>query len=147
MNTTSFSAEFTVPQSPEQVFAAVTRVRDWWSEQIEGDSAAAGDEFVFSDEGIRHARFRLTEVVPGRRMVWQVVDSYLTFVDDHDEWTGTRVIFDLTSGTDGTTLRLTHEGLLPAVECYDACSLGWTACLHSIRELTVTGRSQTGPRT
>ena len=49
MNTTSFSAEFTVSQPPEQVFAAVTRVRDWWSEQIEGDSAAPGDEFVFSD--------------------------------------------------------------------------------------------------
>jgi uncharacterized protein YndB with AHSA1/START domain len=146
MNQPSFTAEFTVKETPDQVFEAVTRVSDWWTETIEGRSAQAGDEFTFRDEGIRFATFRLTEVEPGRRMVWEVLDSYLNFVDDHGEWTGTRVIFDLQGGRDGTTLHFTHEGLLSTVECYDACSTGWGMCMSSIKRLITTGESQTGPK-
>ncbi len=73
-------------------------------------------------------------------------DSELVFVEDRDEWTGTRVIFDITADGDATTLHFTHEGLLPAVECYDACSDGWSRCMRSLEQLIVTGRSQTGPK-
>lgn len=146
MNQPSFTTEFTVPHPPEQVFHAATRVSDWWSETVEGSSAELGDEFTFRDEGIRYATFRLTEVEPGRRMVWTVLDSYLNFVDDYDEWNGTRVIFEIAGSPDGTTLRFTHEGLRPAVECYDACSTGWGMCMSSLQRLITTGQSQTGQR-
>ena len=60
-------------------------------------------------------------------MVWHVVDSYLTFIDDRDEWTDTNVVFDITATPDGTTLHFTHEGLTAAEsECFEACSRGWT---------------------
>lgn len=146
MSKPSYTTEFTVTESPERVYRAVASVRDWWTETIEGSTTDLGDEFVFSDAGIRFARFHIAEAVPGRRMVWEVRDSYLTFVDDHDEWTGTRVIFEVTESSGETTLHFTHEGLRPAVECYDACSRGWGACMHSIKKLITTGVSQTGPK-
>ncbi len=146
MSNPSYTDGFTVTETPERVFAGVTDVRNWWTETIEGDTGQQGDTFVFRDAGIRFARFRLTEVIPGQRVVWTVEDSELVFVDDRDEWTGTKVIFDITTGNGTTTLHFTHDGLLPSVECYEACSTGWSGCMRSLEQLIVTGESQTGPK-
>ncbi|MGV9784908.1 SRPBCC family protein [Nocardia farcinica] len=151
-NTEYLTATMSVRRTPAEVFAAVTNVRGWWNENIIGATAAPGDEFVFTDDiryagetakeksGIRFARFRLTEVVPGARMVWQVVDSCLTFVDDRTEWTDTTVVFDLTATAEGTTLHFTHEGLTAESECFEACSRGWTFYItKSLPQLIGTG--------
>ncbi len=153
--TGNLTATVTVPpQPPEQVFGAITDVRGWWSENLIGNSAALHDEFVFTDDseyagqtarssnGIRYARFRLTEVVPGRRMVWHVVDCHLNFVADHREWADTHVVFDLAPTPEGTTVHFTHEGGLTAAEseCFDACSRGWTFYItRSLPDLIATG--------
>lgn len=150
------TATVSVNHTPEEVFAAITDVRGWWNENIIGNTAALHDEFVFTDDtryageaarskdGIRYARFRLTEVVPGQRMVWHVVDSYLTFVEDQNEWTDTHVIFTLELAPEGTTVRFTHEGLTAAEsECFEACSRGWTFYItQSLPELIETGTGQ-----
>jgi uncharacterized protein YndB with AHSA1/START domain len=159
-NTEYLTATMTVDQTPEQVFEAITNVRGWWSENLIGHTAAAQDEFVFTDdtqyagetarehkEGIRFARFELTEVVPGRRMVWHCVDSDLTFIDERDEWTDTNVVFDITTDARGTTLHFTHEGLTAAEsECFEACSRGWTFYItKSLPQLITTGAGQPMP--
>lgn len=139
-NTEHLTATMTVENSPEEVFAAISRVRDWWSENLIGNSANLHDEFVFTDDsaypgetvreandGIRFARFQVIEAVPGKRMVWHVVDSDLTFIDDRDEWTDTNVVFDITTDGAATTLHFRHEGLTAAKSaCFEACSQGWT---------------------
>lgn len=155
-NTEYLTATMTVDQTPDEVFEAITNVRGWWSENLIGDSAALRDEFVFTDDsayageaartrtGIRFARFQITEVVPGQRMVWHVVDSYLDFIDDHHEWTGTDVIFDITTDARGTTLHFTHKGLTAAESaCFEACSRGWTFYVtRSLPQLIATGTGQ-----
>ena len=158
-NTEYLTATMTVDQTPEQVFEAITNVRGWWNENLVGDTAAPHDEFVFTDDsthpgeaaqartGIRFARFQLTEVVPGQRVVWHVVDSDLTFIDDRDEWTDTNVIFDITTDAQGTTLHFTHEGLTAAESaCFEACSRGWTFYItRSLPQLITTGAGQPIP--
>lgn len=142
----------TVDRTPKDVFDAVTDVRGWWSENIIGDTVALGDEFVFTDDsshpgetaqsktGMRFARFHLTEVVPGRRIVWHVVDAYLAFIDDHDEWTDTDAVFDITHDGNATTLHFAHEGITAKSACYDACSRGWTFYIsQSLPQLITTG--------
>jgi hypothetical protein len=159
-NTEYLSATMTVDQTPEEVFEAITNVRGWWSENLIGHTAAPRDEFVFTDDseyageaaktkqGIRFARFQLTEVVPGKRVVWHVVDSYLDFIDDHHEWTDTNVIFDVTTDARGTTLHFTHEGLsAQESDCFEACSRGWTFYItKSLPQLITTGAGQPIPR-
>ncbi|MET8800645.1 SRPBCC domain-containing protein [Nocardia sp. NPDC004568] len=159
-NTEYLTATMSVDRTPQEVFAAVTDVRGWWSENIIGATAAAHDEFVFTDDskyagetaqgkpGIRFARFRLTEVVPGTRVVWQVVDADLTFVDDRTEWTGTRAVFDITATAAGTTLHFAHEGLTAAdSECFEACSRGWTFYItESLPRLITTGTGDPIPK-
>lgn len=158
-NTDNLTATMSVDRTPDEVFAAVTNVRGWWSRNIIGDTAAVHDEFVFTDDstypgeaaragaGIRFCRFRLTEVVPGTRMVWHVVDADLTFIDDRDEWTGTDVVFDITATGGGATLRLTHHGLTAAgSECFEACSRGWTFYVTtSLPQLITTGTGRPIP--
>ena len=159
-NTEYLTATMTVDNTPDEVFAAITNVRDWWSKNLIGDSAELHDEFVFTDDiayagetrkekqGIPFARFRITEVVPGRRMVWHVVDSDLTFVDDRDEWTDTTVVFDITAGSDDTTLHFTHEGLTEVEsECFKECSRGWKFYItQSLPQLIITGTGQPMPK-
>ena len=151
------SATMTVDRTPAEVFAAILDVRGWWNENLIGNSAALHDEFVFTDDfayagetvraekkGIRFARFQITEVVPGRRVVWHVVDADLTFVEDRDEWTDTDVVFDLGTDSHGTTLHFTHVGLTAAEsECYEECSRGWTFYItRSLPQLITTGIGQ-----
>jgi uncharacterized protein YndB with AHSA1/START domain len=143
MSDNSLTIEIAVPNTPEEVFAAVTNVGKWWSEGIEGETTDVGGEFTFTDYNDLWCRFRLTEVTPAQRMVWSVVDSRLDFVEDHTEWTGTQVIFDITPATGGTRLRFTHQGLRPTVECYDACSRGWDFYINrSLPEFLATGTGQ-----
>lgn len=57
-------------------------------------------------------------------MAWRVVHAYLSFIDDHDEWTGTSVTFDLTAGAGGTTVNFTHEGLTASGSaCFTECTV------------------------
>lgn len=158
-NTKYLTATITVDQTPDEVAAAIANVRGWWSENLIGDSAALHDEFVFTDDteypgetarnrtGIPFARFQVTEVVSGRRVVWHVVDSVLDFIDDQDEWTGTDVVFDITADARGTTLHFTHEGLTAADSaCFEACSRGWTFYItKSLYQLITTGAGQPIP--
>jgi uncharacterized protein YndB with AHSA1/START domain len=143
MSDNSLTIEIVVPNSPEQIFDAVTNVRGWWHEGLEGESAAVGDEFTFTDYVEHWCRFRLTEVIPARRVVWLVIDSRLDFVENHTEWTGTQVIFDITPTPHGTSLRFTHEGLRPTVECYRECSRGWDFYINeSLKDLITVGTGQ-----
>jgi hypothetical protein len=79
--------------------------------------------------------------VPGRRLVWSVLDSDLSFVENRTEWTGTTVTFDLARKGAKTEVRFTHVGLVPGCACYDACSKGWSFYLNeSLRPLVTGGR-------
>lgn len=136
----SFTTELTVDRTPEEVFAAVTDVRAWFSKTITSTATAVGDAFSFVDKGIPSTRIRVTELVPGRRVAWHVEDAYVAFTDQPDEWTDTRMSFDITPGPNGTTLRFTHHGLTPDQACYRECSRGWTSCVNtSLHALLTTG--------
>ncbi|NUS43189.1 MAG: SRPBCC domain-containing protein [Mycobacteriaceae bacterium] len=159
-NTEHLTATMAVNRTPAEVTAAIGDVRGWWSANIIGDTAAAGDEFIFTDDsdyagetakekkGIRFARFQLIEVSPGSRVVWHVVDSELTFVDDHDEWTDTTVVFDISATEDGAVLHFTHVGLSAGEsECFEECSRGWTFYItKSLPQLITTGTGDPIPR-
>jgi hypothetical protein len=50
----------------------------------------------------------------------------LSFLEQTDEWTGTKVIFEIAKKGEKTQLTFTHQGLTSEVECYDACAPAWT---------------------
>jgi hypothetical protein len=141
MNKKHFSLGFRVAQAPQAVFEAINDVPAWWSEDFTGASTALNDEFEVRFGDVHYSRQRLTELVPGQRVVWLVTDSRLNFLVDKSEWTGTRIIFEIQPLGDETALTFTHEGLYPDIECYRDCSNGWTQFLqHSLLPLINTGK-------
>jgi len=83
------------------------------------------------------------EVIPNEKVVWLVKDNYFKFTQDESEWTGTKIIFEISKQDGKTQLRLTHEGLVPEYECYDICSNAWTQYIQqSLRNLITTGKGQ-----
>lgn len=141
MNHPDFTVTMLVDQAPNEVFNAVNNVRGWWSETLEGETHQAGDEFVYRYQDLHYSRQRLTEVVPDKKVVWLVTDSHLSFLeDDPEEWTGTRISFEITPKNNQTELRFIHQGLVSEKECFDACSSAWTKYLKSLQDLITTGK-------
>ena len=143
MNAQSFTATFTVDQTPEEVFAAINNVRGWWSGDIEGSTDELGDEWTYRYKDIHYSKQKITELVPGKRVAWHVLDGYLNFVEDKEEWTGTDITFDITKEGDKTSVRFTHLGLVPGFECFDNCSNAWGFYINnSLRSLITIGEGQ-----
>jgi uncharacterized protein YndB with AHSA1/START domain len=147
MKNRDFTLTLSVDQSPEEVYAAVTNVRGWWSEALEGSSAAVGDEFTFRYKTLHRSTHRVTEAVPGKRVVWRTLDADLSHAKDRSEWTGTDVRFEIERKDGHTELRFTHVGLVPTFGCYEACSAGWSFVIgESLRALITTGKGKADPK-
>ncbi len=101
----------TVDKPPREAFDAINNVRGWWSGQIDGKTEKLGDEFTYQYKDLHRSTQRITESVPGKRVVWTVLDSYLAFIEDKTEWNGTQVIFDIFPKEGKTEIRFTHQGL------------------------------------
>jgi hypothetical protein len=141
MTNQSFTTSFTVDQSPEAAFAAINDVRGWWSAAIDGPTDIAGGEFAYHFQDIHRCRIRVTELIPSKRVTWRVLENYFSFTEDETEWTGTEIIFDISSIGGKTHVRLTHDGLVPEYECYSACREGWSTYINgSLRSLIETGK-------
>ena len=129
-----------VDESPQRAYQAINDVRGWWSGQITGPTDDLAAEFSYWVSGVHYVKFRITELVPGRKISWLALDSWLAFPDDKEEWTGTTVTFDVTEVDGRTEVRFTHHGLAPEVECYDVCWVAWGGYITgSLRDLITTG--------
>ncbi len=142
-NEQNFTTTISVDKTPEEVFDAINDVRGWWSEEIEGTTDRLGAEFKYHYKDLHLSTQKITELVPGRKVVWHVQDSRLNFVKDKTEWNGTDIVFEIAKKDGETELRFTHVGLVPALECYDACSDGWGFYIKdSLRDLITAGKGQ-----
>jgi hypothetical protein len=141
-----YSTSYTVQQSPQEVFAAVLDVGAWWTGQVEGRTDGLGAEFTYRHPPQHYSRQRVVELESDRRVVWRVTDSRLSFISERGEWTGSEIVFDIRPAADGTALRFTHVGLVPDVECFDACSTAWLHYVNgSLRSLITTGEGLPDP--
>jgi Activator of Hsp90 ATPase homolog 1-like protein len=142
-----YSVTFAVDQSPKDAFAAITNVRGWWSGNIEGRTDKLGEEFTYRYEDIHYSKQKITELVPGKKVVWDVLDSYLSFVKDKTEWNGTKVVFEISKIGDKTEVRFTHLGLVPQFECYNDCTDAWRGYIRgSLRKFITKGKGQPNPK-
>jgi activator of Hsp90 ATPase-like protein len=144
MKNKNFTTTFSVDQTPEEVFNAINNVRGWWSGEIEGSTDKLGAEFEYRYEDLHRSTQKITELVPGKKVVWHVTDSRINFVKDKTEWNGTDIVFDITKKkNDKTELRFTHVGLVPALQCYEDCSEAWGSYMNdSLRSLITKGKGQ-----
>ena len=138
-----YTTSFTVDQSPEEVFKSINNVRAWWTSDIEGRTDRLGDEFTYRYQDLHRSTHKITELTPGKKVVWHTVDASINFVKDKSEWNGTDIVFEIARKGDKTELRFTHIGLVPTIECYGGCSGAWGRLINeSLRSLIVNGKAQ-----
>ena len=142
----AYTLTMLVDKSANEVFAAINNVRGWWSGDIDGATDKVGAVFTYRVQGIHESKQEITELIPGRKVVWHVVEAQLSFTKNPSEWRGTDIIFDLRQDGDKTHVKFMHRGLVPAFECYDNCSNAWSVLVgQNLRNLIATGKPQPSP--
>lgn len=130
-----------VDQSPKEAFDAINNVRGWWSEEIEGNTDKLNETFIYQYEDVHYAQITLIEAVPKEKIVWYIKYNYFKMTKDKSEWTGTKVVFEISKKDKKTQICFTHVGLVPEYECYDICSNAWAQYVKtSLANLIATGK-------
>jgi hypothetical protein len=141
-----FTVSFLVDQTPTKAFNAINNVHGWWTENLQGNSQKLNDEFEVRFGDVHYSKQKLIEVIPYKKVVWLITDSVLNFIKNKNEWTNSKVSFEITEQNDKTQVRFTHLGLVPANECYSDCSNAWGYYVNSLRSLITTGKGQPEPK-
>ncbi len=139
MKKENFSFSFKTSKSATEVFEMLLDIKQWWfglyNETITGKSKKINDTFTFkAGDGVHDTTQKLIELEPGKKIVWQITNSNLSFLKEVNEWTDTKIRFDLLKDGDKTKVTFTHEGLVPEIECYDACSSAWNGYLENFKK-------------
>jgi uncharacterized protein YndB with AHSA1/START domain len=140
MKDQDFTTTFTVDQTPQQVYNAITHPRGWWSEEIVGDADKVNEVFDYHFEDVHACKVKIEELEPAQKVVWRILENDFNFTTDKTEWVNTTAVFDIATNGDKTIVTLTHHGLTPEDECFEACNQGWTHYMQvSLKNFISTG--------
>jgi len=132
MKKQDFNATISVESTPKEAFEKIAQVGDWWAKKFKGKALNAGDTFTVRF-GETRVDFKITEAIPGKKIVWYVTDCYLHWLNNKTEWNDTKVVWEISEESNPTQIKMTHIGLTPDIECYEDCKVGWTG--HVTRSL------------
>lgn len=106
-----------------------------------------GAAFKYKHKAFHVSTQKITELVPGKKVVWHVQDGQINFVTNKSEWNGTDIVFEIDQKGNQTTVNLTHVGLKPKLECFEDCSIGWKHYFgDSLEKLITTGTGEPYPK-
>jgi hypothetical protein len=143
MDKQDFTTTIVVDQTPEQVFNAISNPQAWWSGKITGNTDKLNDEFTYSYKNLHLSKQRIVEMIPNRNVAWHVTESQINYAEDKREWTGTKMIFEISELDNGTQIRFTHVGLVPEIECFESCSNSWRQLIRQgLFSLITTGKGE-----
>jgi len=121
----NFHTTIKVNASAEETIKKIGRVNKWWAKNVKGKTEKLNDKFTV-DFGETFVDFQITEFEPNQKVVWKVTDCNLHWINNKKEWKGTEVFFELSKKKNETQIDFTHIGLVPGIECYQDCEVGWT---------------------
>lgn len=124
MKKNDYHTTIKVNASPEEVMKKISQVNLWWAKDFKGKAEKPGDTFTIHF-GETYVDFKINELVPNKKVVWNVTDCNLHWIDNKKEWKNTEVIFEISGRGRTTEINFTHIGLVPGVECYNDCEVGW----------------------
>ena len=143
METKDFTSSILVEQSPAKAFNAIKDFRAWWSEEIEGSTDKLNETFFYHYKDVHLSKIKLIELIPDKKLVYLVTDNEFSFTKDKTEWINTKLIFDIIPAGNKTKIVFTHEGLVPAYECFNVCHDAWTSYIQgSLQSLITTGKGK-----
>jgi hypothetical protein len=147
MENQNYTATIVVDKDGKTAFDNIKNFRGWWSEDITGKTDQVGSVFVYRYKDIHFCKIELVEAVPGKKLVYKVLDNHFSFITDETEWVGTKLVFDISAEEDKTKVKFTHEGLVPQYECYKVCYDAWSNYIKtSLYDLITKGKGEPNPK-
>lgn len=123
-----------------RAFAAVgtlAGIRGWWTPLATG-STKEGSLLTLRFRGLDETiRFRVETCRAPSTARWLCLGH-----DTLPEWAGTRLWFTVRPRGDASSLELVHEGLVPALDCYESCRAGWHHFVDSLAAWAEGGRGR-----
>ncbi|MCO4292185.1 SRPBCC domain-containing protein [Solitalea sp. MAHUQ-68] len=148
MKTLDYHMNMTTDASAHEAFESINNVTKWWTDNLEGNSQKLNDEFTvrFFDD-LHVSTQKVVEMIPDKKVVWLVSSSQLNFINNKQEWNGTKISFEISEKGGKTQIDFTHQGLIPEIECYNDCSNAWGEYLRdSLLSLINTGKGKPTPK-
>ena len=130
MKTQDYHSTFVANVTAKEAFDKISSVSEWWSTNFEGESQKLNDIFTVRFPDGDMYKIKVSEFIPDKKIAWQVIDSHQTWVANATEWTGTKILWEVSAQKEDTRIDMTHIGLAPSIECYDKCTLGWDYLLN-----------------
>jgi uncharacterized protein YndB with AHSA1/START domain len=138
----SYSTEIQISVKPESVYKAITKDIDKWWTELSNQALRVGDQLVVRFEKTTSWVITVSEAFPNRFLVWKVAEANhdLEGIRKKDEWKGTTIKWQIGVNETGSKVTLTHQGLVPTLECYETCQAGWGYFLESLKQYLETGK-------
>ncbi|WP_020388427.1 SRPBCC family protein [Kribbella catacumbae] len=129
-----------VKASVDEVYTALTTIdglAGWWTTNTVGEGSEVGGvvQFTFGPGGFD---MKVLELVPGKRVLWEVVEG-------PEEWVGTQVEWELGQVDEWAIILFKHEGWKEPVEFMNHCSTKWAIFLMSLKSMIETGKGSPDP--
>ena len=124
MKEQDYHTSITVNATAPEAFKSINNIPGWWTADFEGNSEKPGDVFTVRF-GETFITLQVVEPIPGKKIIWQVIDCYKHWLKDKKEWLGTKMIWEISAEENGTQISFTHIGLVPGIECYNGCEKAW----------------------
>lgn len=143
MTNKSFTTAILVDQSPAEVFNAINKPQEWWSNSIKGNPEKLNEEWNYNFGDNHITKLKTIELMPNHKVVWLVEENHFKNASDQSEWVGNRITFDISKQGNKTELVFTQIGLVPTYNCYKSCEWAWTGFIEkSLQSLITTGTGQ-----
>ena len=108
---TNYKVAIEVAKSTNDVFNHIINdVSKFWPEDFEGKTTKLNDEFVFRTGDSHYSKNKVAELIQNKKVVWLVTESIRE--TDNFDWSGTKMIFELTPKGNKTLLQFTYDGVI-----------------------------------
>ena len=138
----NFHRAIKVNATAKEAMKKISEINKWWAKKVKGKTEKLNDKFTV-DFGETFVDFQISEFVPDKKVAWKVTDCNLHWINNKKEWKGNDVVFEISEKKNSTQIDFTHVGLVPSVECYKDCEVGWTGHVtNSLVNFINTGKGQ-----
>ena len=128
MSSQSYHREILVSNTPAKAYQALTGGFDKWWTPSSTPIGKPGDVVTFSF-GETYWKMRVSNLEPDTSVELECVEA--NHVDERSpasirrEWEGSALKWNIAKEGERTRISFVHEGLVPSLDCYEICELGW----------------------
>ncbi len=108
--TVKYTVSIEVMKCPNTVFNHIIELSKWWVEEFVGEEIKLNSEFIFKIGNTHFSKNKVIDFVLDKKFVWLTKESKRT--SDNFDWSGTKMIFDLSPQNDGTIIKFTYDGVV-----------------------------------